>query len=180
MTETRVMLACRQCQTYWAANAELGCADQNHDHQEFELHLHRSAVTLPDGTQLTPMSFDAADPYSREQFPNFGLYVDRRWQPPWPHEYLDWPDLDVPRDPSEVAAALGLLLDRARAGERVELGCLGGHGRTGTALACIVVLSGYPAAEAVAWVRSNYCDRAVETAPQEAFVLAFQAGDNSE
>lgn len=62
------------------------------------------------------------------------------------------------------------MLDRARTGEQVELGCIGGHGRTGTALACLAVLTGCPASEAVAWVRASYCQKAVETAGQEAFV----------
>ncbi len=55
----------------------------------------------------------------------------------------------------------------------VEVGCLGGHGRTGTALACLAVLTGTPANEAVAWVRANYCAHAVETEAQEALVAAF-------
>ena len=67
------------------------------------------------------------------------------------------------------------MLARARAGEKVELGCLGGHGRTGTALACLAVLGGYPHEEAFAWVRADYCPSAIETAEQEAFVLALHA-----
>jgi hypothetical protein len=63
------------------------------------------------------------------------------------------------------------VLDRARVGERVEVGCLGGHGRTGTALACLAILTGCPSGEAVAWVRANYCADAVETAEQESFVV---------
>jgi protein-tyrosine phosphatase len=66
--------------------------------------------------------------------------------------------------------ALRSVIDRARTGEQVEVGCLGGHGRTGTALACLAVLTGYPAAGAVAWVRANYCPKAVETADQEALI----------
>jgi protein-tyrosine phosphatase len=62
------------------------------------------------------------------------------------------------------------VLERARTGEQVEIGCLGGHGRTGTALTCLAILAGHPAAEAVAWVRANYCPDAVESAGQEAFV----------
>ena len=69
--------------------------------------------------------------------------------------------------------ALRSLLDRARRGERVEVGCLGGHGRTGTALACLAVLAGHPAADAVAWTRTHYCPKAVETPDQEAFVAAL-------
>ena len=64
-------------------------------------------------------------------------------------------------------------LDRARAGEVVEVGCLGGHGRTGTALACLAVLAGHPADDAVAWVRRTYCDRAVETDEQADYVRAL-------
>ena len=61
--------------------------------------------------------------------------------------------------------------------DRVELGCLGGHGRTGTALACLAVLSGVPAPDATAWVRSAYCNEAVETPEQEAFVRAVAPTD---
>jgi hypothetical protein len=35
-------------------------------------------------------------------------------------------------------------------GEQGEVGCVGGHGRTGTALAILAILTGHPAADAVA------------------------------
>jgi hypothetical protein len=133
-------------------------------------HVHRSVVRLPEGTTVTAVSFDANDPYRRDQPPDFGLYLDARWAPPWPHEHLDWPDFGIPREPELFAGALEGLLLRARAGQRVEIGCLGGHGRTGTALAWLAVLSGTAPDEAVVWVRSNYCVEAVETPEQEAFV----------
>jgi len=129
---------------------------------------------LPDGTELTAVSFDAADPYGRrDQPPDYGLYLDHRWQPPWAHDHIDWPDFGVPDDAAGVVAALRSVLDRARKGARVEVGCLGGHGRTGTALACLAVLGGHPRGDAVAWVRAHYCGAAVETAEQEAFVVAL-------
>ena len=109
----------------------------------------------------------------RDRPPDHGLYLDPRWRPPWAHDHLEWPDFGVPADPVPVVAALRSLLDRARAGEQVEVGCLGGHGRTGTALACLAVLGGHPAGDAVAWVRANYCGKAVETAEQEAFVAGL-------
>jgi protein-tyrosine phosphatase len=86
------------------------------------------------------------------------------------HNYLDWPDFGVPQDAGPVFDALGVVRDRARAGQRVEIGWLGGHGRTGTALASLAVLSGEPAQEAVAWVRTNFCSKAIETPEQAAFV----------
>ena len=50
-----------------------------------------------------------------------------------------------------------------RAGERVEVACRGGVGRTGTALAALAVLDGLSPDQAVAWVRGSYHRRAVET-----------------
>jgi hypothetical protein len=140
-----------------------------------DLHCHRTRVQLADGTLLTGVTFLGEDPYAREDPPAFGLYLDPRWAPPWPHAHVEWPDFGVPDDLDALRRALIDLLDRARSGAVVELGCLGGHGRTGTALACIAVLAGTPPDDAVAWVRSSYCEEAVETEAQEALVAAFGA-----
>jgi hypothetical protein len=171
VVEIRAVVACRECGVFWHLDGEPArCTDPGHEHRQFEMHRHRDLVMMADGTEVTAVSFDATDPYSRAQPPGFGLYLDDRWQPPWPHEVIDWPDFGVPDDPTPVVAALRTLRKRARAGEHVDMGCLGGHGRTGTALACLAVLCGHPADDAVAWVRREYCDRAVETDAQEAFV----------
>jgi hypothetical protein len=130
-----------------------------------------SDLVLPDGSIVRGVRFDRS--YTREVPPAVGVYLDRVWSPPWPHFHVDWPDFGVTADPPVFRAALVSLLARAREGERVEIGCLGGHGRTGTALACLAVLAGVPASEAVAWVRQRYCSRAVETPDQQAFVEAF-------
>jgi hypothetical protein len=127
------------------------------------------AVELPDGTLVTAVSFLGGDPCHREVVPAFGLYLDERWDPPWEHEHLVWPDVGVP-DPAELRTSLERLLSRARAGDVVEIGCLGGHGRTGTALACLAVLTGEPRDTAVDWVRTHHCPKAVETPEQRAFV----------
>jgi protein-tyrosine phosphatase len=124
---------------------------------------------------VTAVSFDEADPYSRDDVPDFGVYLDDRWQPPWSHAHVMWPDFGVPDDRDALVARLRDLHDRARRSERVELGCLGGHGRTGTALACLAVLSGCSPADAIAWVRGHYCDKAIETDAQAAFVVALGA-----
>jgi hypothetical protein len=161
---------------FWRLDGEPAkCVDASHEHQRFEVHRHRTIVVMPDGTEVTAVSFDATDPYTRDEPPDFGLYLDDQWKPPWPHEHLAWPDFGVPDDRALVVAALRSLLERARAGEHVEIGCLGGHGRTGTALACLAVLCGHPSGGAVAWVRSEYCDKAVETDEQEAFVAELDA-----
>ena len=129
-------------------------------------------MTFVDGTVVFGARFLVDDPYDREHPPTFGLYLDERWAPPWDHTHLEWVDFGVP-DAADLRRALEDVLDRSRRGERVEVGCLGGHGRTGTALACLAVLTGTPPGEAVGWVRSQYCEKAVETDEQRAFVTAF-------
>ena len=175
MIETRVVVACAECQVHWyVAHEPPKCSEPGHDHRQFEVHRHRTVVTLPDGTHVTAASFDPIDPYTRVRRPDYGLYLDCCWQPPWTRDYLDWPDFGVPEDSARLVAVLRFALDRARGGELVEIGCLGGHGRTGTAMACLAILTGVPPDGAVPWVRANYCASAVETVEQEAFVRGLR------
>jgi protein-tyrosine phosphatase len=69
--------------------------------------------------------------------------------------------------------ALGEAWARAENG-RVEIACAGGHGRTGTALACLVVLDRLPGGQAVAYVRQHYAPQAVETPWQRRYVARFR------
>jgi hypothetical protein len=171
---TRTVIICGDCAAFWDPAVEApACTDGVHEHHTFESHLHRTPVSFDDGTEVVAVSFGSADPYARQATPDFGLYLDERWQPPWPHEHLEWPDFGVPGDRETVVRALEALLGRARLGQRVEIGCYGAHGRTGTALACMAILCGRAPSEAVAWVRDEYCERAVETDGQEAFVLSL-------
>ena len=171
--ERRPAVFCPACRVHWYADEPPTCQDTSHGPQPFEMHEHRSAVTLQDSSVVVAVSFDQRAPYERDQPPAFGLYLDRCWQPPWPHEHLEWPDFGLPTDTTELVSALQGLLVRARLGHRVELGCQGGHGRTGTALACAALLTGLPASDAVGWVRATYCEAAIETPQQEAFVASF-------
>jgi Protein-tyrosine phosphatase len=106
--------------------------------------------------------------------PEYGLYLLGRQPPPvaWESRWLRWRDWRLPSDPAEAREALVDLWQRAEH-ERVEVACAGGLGRTGTALACVVILDGLPAAEAVGYVRAHYSPRAVETPWQRRHVLGF-------
>jgi hypothetical protein len=94
---------------------------------------------------------------------DFALVLGHGPVPSWPHRRIAWPDFRVPTDPRDAVDALREALTRARSGQRVEVACRGGIGRTGTALAALAVMDGRTPAEAVAWVRANYHRRAVET-----------------
>jgi hypothetical protein len=165
---------CAEQSVYWYDGAEPAhCTDAGHDHRRIETHVHRTPVLLPDGSSVVAVSFDPVTPYERDDPPDFGVYLDPRWDPPWPHEHVDWPDFGVPADVDALLEALRRAAGRAQRGERVEIGCLGGHGRTGTALACLAILAGVPPAGAVAWVRTTYCVQAVETDEQRALVAGL-------
>jgi hypothetical protein len=107
--------------------------------------------------------------------PEFGLYLlgSPPGPFPWPSAWVRWPDFRLPADRPAARTALADAWERA-AGERVELACAGGRGRTGTALACLAVVDGVPAQDAVAWVREHYDPRAVETPWQARFVRRFR------
>jgi hypothetical protein len=103
VVDTRSVVACAECQVHWNLELEAAkCTDPDHTHQEFVVHLHRSVVVLPDGTEVTAVSFDATDAYVREQPPDYGLYLDHKWQPLWTHDHLDWPDFGVPNDATRI------------------------------------------------------------------------------
>jgi protein-tyrosine phosphatase len=106
--------------------------------------------------------------------PEFGLYLTRSelHGVPWEYRWVDWPDFGLPADPAAAREAFAAAWQRSAA-ERVEVGCMGGTGRTGTALACIAVLDGVPPQDAVAYVRRQYDPHAVETDEQRRYVAAF-------
>jgi hypothetical protein len=135
-------------------------------------------VTFPDGSRVRASSI--ADRRADDPGRSFGLYLDSRWQPTWPADLIEWEDFGLPADAVSAARMIESAFERARRGELVEVGCLGGIGRTGTVLACMAVLSGILREDAVAWVRASYDDRAVETREQEDWVGWFAGFANGE
>jgi protein-tyrosine phosphatase len=128
-------------------------------------------VTFPDGSKVRASSISERRVDDPER--GFGLYLDKQWNPTWEACVIDWPDFGLPEDPEAAANDIEAAFARARQGELVEVGCLGGRGRTGTVLACMAVLAGVPGDEAVAWIRQAYRPEAVETPEQEEWVQWF-------
>lgn len=130
-------------------------------------------LTFPSGRRVRGRRIG---PAPDEPLPRFGVYL--LGSPPpayaWECRWLQWPDFRLPRDRTTAARVLREAWERA-ATERVELACAGGRGRTGTALACLAVLDGVPATDAVAFVRAGYDSRAVETPRQRRYVERFPA-----
>jgi hypothetical protein len=129
-------------------------------------------LRLPSGRLIRGRGLRGPDPGRPD--PEFGLYVvgSAMRELPWEYRWVAWPDFRLPADPAAAREAFAEAWQRA-ATERVEVACMGGRGRTGTTLACIAVLDGVPAREAVDYVRAHYHPRAVETRGQRRFVAAF-------
>lgn len=144
------------------------------------------AIALPDGTAVRGRG--RREPLPPGPLPTYGLYLGRPpgatphrlfglrripWRPDWPADWIDWPDFGTPRDGEAAAAMIHRAYQLARSGERVEVACGAGIGRTGTVIACLAILAGHPAADAVTWTRQHYRPRAVETRGQQRWINWF-------
>lgn len=83
-----------------------------------------------------------------------------------PQVTIDWPDMGVPPLKPGFWDKL-LSLAKKQGYKNVLFYCVGGHGRTGTALSSILVeCSGLTPNDAILFVRDNYCKEAVESNSQ--------------
>jgi Protein-tyrosine phosphatase len=115
-------------------------------------------VTLPSGISVRGRRLsDSVSPA------DFTLMLADGPVPAGPHRHIRWPDFWIPIDRDDALDALHDASRRAHAGQRVEVACHGGIGRTGTALAALAILDGFTPRQALSWVRGNYHPRAVET-----------------
>ena len=129
-------------------------------------------MSLPSGLRVRGRGLRNELPQGPE--PDLGVYLlgHEPAPVPWESRWVRWPDFRLPSDRAMLRVVLLEVVERA-ADERVEIACAGGRGRTGTALACLAVLDGVPAEQAVAYVREHYDAKAVETPWQRRFVRRF-------
>jgi hypothetical protein len=133
----------------------------SHKHEEIKLH---------DDTSIFCSSARAAE---TNVVPDFGLYADYIWSPKWRNEFIHWPDYGIPTEEDLGLTQIYEAYWRATQGEMVEIGCIGGHGRTGTILAIMHIASAegeVTADEAIKFVRKKYCSHAIESPIQEWYI----------
>ena len=136
------------------------------------------AVVLPSGRVIRGRGLRKPCPEGAD--PTFAVLLGGRRPAPtrWESRWIRWPDFRLPSNRPDAERILREAWDRATT-DRVEIACHGGRGRTGTALACLAVLDGVPAAEAVAFIRRVYSRHAVETPWQRRYVLGFPAREDT-
>ena len=157
----------------------------------------RKPFPLEEGlTIYASASRDRPKSYEDVQPVTLAVYLDASWVAgmpmvtsgltlPWapestPAVFFPWKDYGVP----ELDPALELItwtLEQLRAGEVIETGCMGGHGRTGTFLACLLAAQGVKPGSAVERVKTKHCKSAIETEEQVGFVAdVYEALHDSE
>lgn len=131
-------------------------------------------LELPDGRRVRGTG--TRKPRGGVRAPEFAVYLlgrDPQIQD-WPYRWVRWRDFHLPASTEQAVEVLREAHQRA-AGERVEIACGAGNGRTGTALAVLAVMSGVGPEEAVTWVRAHYRRRAVETRWQRRWITQVAA-----
>jgi len=79
-------------------------------------------------------------------------------------------DGQAPKNPDEFKALITWLAARIEKGDKVHIGCIGGHGRTGLVLAALVAQM-TSEKDPITYVRENYCEKAVESTTQVKFLM---------
>lgn len=81
------------------------------------------------------------------------------------------PDRGIPENLTDFKNMLEWIKSQLIASRRVHIGCIGGHGRTGTVLAALVRFMDPSIKDAIGYVRKNYCKKAVESQKQIDFLV---------
>lgn len=108
-------------------------------------------------------------------FPFVSAGLDVPWAPARDTQavILPWPDYGVPDNTDYMPDMIRWMLDLLGSGKSMEVACMGGHGRTGTLLAMLLVAQGLTPGEAIREARARHCKSAVESAKQCDYIAQF-------
>ena len=161
-----------------------------------------STAYVPCDHHLVPFKFDGKDGSytvhltgssslkstpSISELPTVAVYLDEGWfrgriASNTSHDldmtqpatlYIGWPDFGV--------VDVGILADGVEwvipfvHNEKsiIEIACIGGHGRTGTFLAAIMIREGWAVVDAMEYIHGGYCTKAIETKTQEVLLEQY-------
>lgn len=82
-------------------------------------------------------------------------------------------DMSIPTHDKNFKIILDLIKKYLDDGKRVHIQCIGGHGRTGMFIACLVGKYIDNIDKPIEWTRENYCTKAVESLIQIEYVEKF-------
>jgi len=126
--------------------------------------------TLCGGSASWPVVKDA-DVYVALQSGSTSGKVSDPWDPPKVVEVqYSIQDMHAPSNVPRFKKMITWVCNQLHEGKTVHVGCIGGHGRTGTVFAAIVA-EALGEKDAIQWVRKHYCKKAVEAKEQVKFLM---------
>ncbi len=134
-------------------------------------HSHPPLPIVVDGKEYKIYGGSCSDPVVKDADIYVGFdysmnKTDRQY--PWTEgsEFLyHITDMSVPKSVKSFKQLIAYLADNLIFGNKIHIGCIGGHGRTGTVMAALVHhMTGNE--NAIEYVRKNYCKKAVESQTQ--------------
>lgn len=147
----------------------------------------RQPVEIEPGVTVHASAYMDRPSTDEWEWPEIGVYLSERWIEEMPMASFHWagptlgpcsqvallpcPDGSWPLYEKDTQRVLVYALEAARAGRFVEVGCHAGHGRTGLALAALMILAGSDAKTAMLNVWDDYCEQAIETIGQQQYLL---------
>lgn len=136
----------------------------------------QQSVTLPNKTIVYASSYHRDR--GKDEIPTLGIYLDGMWEPDTMAFLIGCPDFGTPIPaPWQVLHIAKEGLKLAEKELIVEIGCIGGHGRTGLMLGVMALLTmDQPnGKEAVNYIRKEYCEKAIESSRQEWYLDGIAA-----
>lgn len=98
----------------------------------------------------------------------------------YPFLLVDWPDGGT-ISTQLLDQLVVFIIDKMQHGKKVDIGCMGGHGRTGTLLACVLgSIEDMGVSGSVNKLRRIYCSQAVETVAQVKLVQTYLGDDEGQ
>jgi hypothetical protein len=138
---------------------------------------------------LQPFTFDDKTIYltgsnhtkdkAQSDWPDAGVYLASGWFKgaaastdgfdlgitSWPSLFIDWPDMGVVTL-DVLEPCIEWAKEKVNKGKKLEIACVGGHGRTGTYAVALMIGMGMDTFEAFSLLKDKYCDKAVESRAQ--------------
>lgn len=150
-------------------------------------HHWREPVEIVQGATVYASAYIDRPRTGHWKWPEIGVYLSERWIEEVPMASFHWagpvlgpskqvvvlpcPDGGCPLYEDDTERVFAYALNAARANRFVEVGCHAGHGRTGMALAALMIVAGLDAETAMLKVWNDYCQHAIETLGQERYLF---------
>lgn len=124
------------------------------------VHAHKGTLLGLAGVEHTPEKYDLNIFLSDTYLPEAAYGVEAS-------NVIYYPvsDGQPPKNIRQFSKLINYTVSFLKTGKTVAVSCIGGHGRTGLVLACLITKP-----DPIKFIRQNYCPRAIESWVQEKFI----------